>query len=408
MKRHVLQIEEWGRVRANLTSREKSALQAQAQLWQEKNRLSAPPIWFEGAQGEWLRARNYVGLLEANELTLEIWPKLDRESSPSRQTVMHNFLWLLEVANPPFKSADEAYLQSTPLEFFDVFALLFARRLLPELQEGLPLEYQPQSDDLPLVRGRIHFARQLTRHWDRHDQIACLWDEFQVDSPLTRLLKCACRSLANRVRHLRASALLDDCLNHLSEAADLTPRAALSEVTTFNRHTQRFAFCAAFARRLLENAAYEMTAGNAPGFSFLLDMNAVFEDYTRVALQSHFNAFVSSQHEVGALLRAPRLAIAQRADFRWRAGKQLWLGDAKYKTPAAMPDADDVRQITVYGEIEQRNGAVLPHLALLYPFVEGDFRVKVSRAWNEALLFHVPVHLCPPGRNLRVALPSHW
>ncbi len=409
--RRVLQINEWGRVRCDLNAREKSALQARARAWQLQNNLSAPPLWFEGAGGEWLRARHYVGMLEADNITLEIWPKLDNENA-SRHNVMRNFLWLLEVANSNLKSADEAQLQNAPLEFHDIFALLFARRLWPELQDGLPVEYQSQSNDLPLVRGRIHFVRQLTKNWDRRDQIACVWDELQVDTPLTRLLKCACKLLASRVQNPLASSLLDDCLNHLSDAADSSPREVLRETISFHRHTQRFAFCAAFARRILENVAYEMTAGDAAGFSFLLDMNAVFEDYTRAALQAHFGTFVSFQHEVGALLRAPRAAISQRADFRWRVQNQsqnhTWLGDAKYKTPTALPDADDVRQITVYGEIEGRKNQVLPHLALLYPFGGGAFEVKISRAWNDALLSLVPVDLCPPNRNLRAALPENW
>ncbi len=279
MKRRALQIYEWGRVRADLSAREKSALQARAQVWQRQNNLSAPPLWFEGAQGEWLRARNYVGVLEAENIALEIWPKLDSESNSenaSRQSVMHNFLWLLEVANPPLHSADEAHLQNAPLEFFDVLTLLFARRLLPQLQDGLPLEYQQRNGDLPMVRSRIDFSRQLTRNWNRRDQIACVWDELQTDTPLARLLKCACHLLLSRVRHSRAAVLLEECLNLLNDAADLTPRVALRETIIFNRHTERFDFCAAFARRVLENVAYEMAAGKAPGFCFLLDMNCGF------------------------------------------------------------------------------------------------------------------------------------
>ena len=408
--RRLLQINEWSRVRCDLTAREKSALQARAQAWQQQNNLSAPPLWFEGAEGEWLRARNYVGVLETENITLEIWPKLDAENT-ARQSVMDNFLWLLEVANSPLEilqNTNEAPLKNAPLEFFDVFALLFARRLMPELQEGLPVEYQSIDDDLPLVRGRIQFARQLTRNYDRRDQTACLWDELQIDTPLARLLKCACKLLASRVKNPRASAFLDECLKHLAEATDLAPREVLRTAISFNRHTQRFAFCAAFARRLLENAAYEMSAGNAPGFSFLLDMNAVFEDYARAALQAHFGTFVSNQHEVGALLRTPHQAIAQRADYRWRVQNQTWLGDAKYKISTTLPDAADVRQITVYGEIEGRKNEILPHLALIYPFGGGDFKVNISRAWNDALLFLVPVKLCPPQRNLRAALPENW
>lgn len=415
MKRRVLQMEEWGKARVDefhLTAREKNALQAQAELWQRQNHLKAPPLWFEGAGGEWLRARSYVGVLETPTLSLEIWPKLaaaNAAKNESNQNGLSHFLWLLEVAEVEVPFAGEGHLQEAPLQFFDVIALLFARRLLNELQNGLPLEYRRYDDDLPLVRGRIHFARQATRNWNRHDQTACLWDEVSADTPLTRLLKCACLLLKNRVQNARALALLHDCLAHLEEATETTPRVAISETIAFNRHSENLRNSARFARRLLESAAFEMAAGDAPGFTFFVNMNTVFEYYVRAVLRAHFGVPIVAPHKVGTLLWQPQRAIAQRADFRWRTSENLWLGDAKYKVPYALPnalpDADDVRQITVYGEIEGRKSGTLPHLALLYPFVEGAFQVKATRAWNKAALFFIPVHLNPPHRNLKAALP---
>jgi 5-methylcytosine-specific restriction enzyme subunit McrC len=405
MKRRVLQIEEWGRVRADLSAREKNALQAKAQAWQQQNQLSAPPLWFEGTQGQWLRTRSYVGILETDFLTLEIWPKMETNDQ-APHSVMKNFLWLLEVAESEVDVAYEAQLHAAPLEFFDVISLLFSRRLLHKLQDGLPLEYQSRADDLPLVRGRIQFARQATRNWDRRDQTACAWDEMSVDTPLARLLKCACRLLSQRVRNRRAVVLLNDCLAHLGEATDVTPRVALSEVIAYNRHSESLRNSALFARRLLESAAYEMVAGSAPGFTFLVNMNTVFEHYVRAVLQAHFGVAIAAQHQVGTLLWEPQQAIAQRADFRWQTKENLWLGDAKYKVPYTLPDANDVRQVTVYGEIEQRKRGALPHLALLYPFVEGEFQIKATRAWNNAALFFVPVRLSPPNRRLREAFPD--
>jgi 5-methylcytosine-specific restriction endonuclease McrBC regulatory subunit McrC len=420
MTRRVLQIYEWGSLRTDLTAPEKAALQARAQSWQLQNNHVAPPFWFEGAQGEWLKARNYVGVLEAGEIALEIRPKLDA-ANEGEQSAVGNFLWLLEAAQsvneePIISFVDPARLRNAPLDFFDVIAFLFARRLLPELEDGLPLNYQSHSGDLPLVRGRVNFARQLTRHWDRRDKTACVWDELNADTTLARVLKGACRLLRRRVRHPRTAALLEECLALLTDVEDSSPGSLLREEINFNRHTERFSFCVALARRLLENAAYQMAAGETPGLSFLLDMNAVFEDYVRAALQAHFRAPVSAQHEVGALLQLPRPTIAQRADFRWFAKErnELWLGDAKYKNNSGLPDADDVRQITVYGEMERRklkSGASqnpLPHLALLYPFAGGEFKAQISRAWNDASLYFVPVHLRPPGYDLRAALPAEF
>jgi 5-methylcytosine-specific restriction endonuclease McrBC regulatory subunit McrC len=265
------------------------------------------------------------------------------------------------------------------------------------------------------VRERIDFARQLTRQWDRRDVIACRYAEFLADTPMARLLKCACTMLAPRVAHRRALSLLNECLDLLHEAAAVSPREALSARVA---HSERFALSCEWARRLLQSVAYAPQVGSVPSLVFLIDMNVLFEAYVRAALRAYFEVPIAAQTEIGALLRAPR-QIAQRADFRWSANGQSWLGDAKYKFDAPnivpRPSADDVRQITVYAEIARRSAEnttpnSLPNLALFYPFI-GATEIAALRltAWNEASLFAVPVRVLPlrNGRfNLRAALPN--
>jgi hypothetical protein len=115
--------------------------------------------------------------------------------------------------------------------------------------------------------------------------------------------------------------------------------------------------------------------------------------------------------------------IAQKPDFYVTdRGGQVWIGDAKYKHLAkgqsaalafALADGDDegtaagrllspndVRQLTVYAELDRRRrkGAEPARLLLLYPFGgEGSAASASAVAWNGTPFTLAPVRVSPTG-----------
>ena len=68
---------------------------------------------------------------------------------------MSHLLWMLDVARASgFIRCRLAGLDSLE-SFFDLFAWILARRLLNELEGGLPHRYLLHADDLRGVRGRL-------------------------------------------------------------------------------------------------------------------------------------------------------------------------------------------------------------------------------------------------------------
>jgi 5-methylcytosine-specific restriction endonuclease McrBC regulatory subunit McrC len=411
---------------------------AAAEAWRILNGLSVAPLSFAGPDGRQLCARQYVGVIEVNDVVIEIYPKLDsaliaasnREPlSPSVRvdTVMHNLLWMLEVANHrDLVETTTAHLEEAPLSFVDLFAYLLGKNLLPELERGVAHTYVRFDDDIKTVRGRIGLVEQVTRNWNRFDRVFCAWDEFTPNTAINRLFKCACRFLAERVNYMEAARLLIDCQALLSEVEDVSPVTALRDIENlrFDRSVDRFRTAFDLARRLLAGIGHSMGLGSTNTFVFLLDMNQVFERYVHAVLESHFKRAVQEQKYVGSLLDVNPGSISQLADYYWWHGNALWIGDAKYKHLAkgqthalrfrdletedngsddSAPLAGqvlspaDVRQLTIYAELARlREEAVAPPtLMLLYPFV-GSFEQCVSdsvTAWNGSKFWLMPVQL---------------
>ena len=414
-------------------------IDAAAEAWRTLNGLPVSPLSFSGPNGQHLYARQYVGVIEVDEVALEIYPKLDAalievcerqplSSATTIDSVMRNLLWMLEVADHrDLAETATAHLEEAPTSFFDLFAYLLGKNLLPELERGVAHAYVAFTDDLKAVRGRINLVEQVTRNWNRLDRVNCTWDEFTPDTSINRLFKCACRFLSERVNYLEASRLLLDCQALLSEVEDVSPTTALHGVWNlrFDRSVERFRTAFDLARRLLAGIGHNLGVGSANTFVFLLDMNQVFENYVHAVLESHFDTAVEEQKYVGRLFEASPGGISQLADFYWRDAANSWIGDAKYKHLAkgqqrALRFSDlpgeqqnridevvplaghilspaDVRQLTVYAELVRRRErlAAPPDLMLLYPFVgpPGECIPDRVAAWNGSMFWLMPVLL---------------
>ena len=69
-------------------------------------------------------------------------------------SVMRNLLWMLEVADHrDLVETTTAHLEEAPLSFFDLFAYLLGKNLLPELERGIAHAYVTFKDDIKTVGG---------------------------------------------------------------------------------------------------------------------------------------------------------------------------------------------------------------------------------------------------------------
>jgi 5-methylcytosine-specific restriction endonuclease McrBC regulatory subunit McrC len=427
----ILRLCEGGKVSHDLSRSQRAEVEEAASAWQEANNLSQTPLWFSGERVRYLHAaQNYVGVVEAGGVNIEVLPKLDaallREdvSPDSRQaeSVLSHLMWMLEVGDHGvLAETDTASLQEEPSSFFDLWAFLLGKHLLRELENGKARTYQYQEGDLASVRGRIQIGRQVTHNWNRMDHIACAWDEFTPDTPMNRLFKCSLRFLRSRVHHAAASQLTKSCLMFLDDVTDVDAATALSQTShfRFDRMTERFRRTFELARRLLESHGHQLGVGDSNTFVFMVNMADVFENYVRGILEARYRAPIETQKFMGRLF--PSLSkggIHQYADFFWSCNEVLYIGDAKYKHLSAnstrplrfadveadetlagrVLNAADVRQLTVYAELARRNhSANAVRLQLFYPYVGTwppiSLMGATESAWNGDYFDLVPV--CP-------------
>jgi len=400
----IVRLAEWQSRCLNWPLFARRALSDAAQQWQLAHALPRPPLEWGGLDGQTLQAFQYVGVVEIEGFRVEVFPKLDAAllggapvDAELADSTMRALLPMLEAANfGGWVEVGRAQLGEAALAFSDVWAYLLGKHLAPELRQGLVRAYRHECDDLLGVRGKIAVSRQVGALFGRMDKVACEWDEFSPDTPLNRLLKCACRVLIGRTSHPVARGALSDCLFSLDEVTDVRVGVALRECERliWPRAALRFEAAFRLAELLLRELSPDLDGASGQSWSFLVDMNAVFEGFCAAALEARFGCAVETQKKLPTLLRRPN-TMPQLADFVWTRGGR-WIGDAKWKLLDQKRVAiEDVRQITIYADLLQEAESLIhkPRLAILYPTLEVATPPKAFETWNRTTLHLWPVRV---------------
>src|SRR5438046_1429266 len=97
---------------------------------------------FDWSHPHYITAKNWVGVVQVRSLTIEILPKVDAPaactSADSDGTTQSNLLYMLVTAGyVPARDRGVADLRTERLPLLEALILLFANRLVQELQRGM-------------------------------------------------------------------------------------------------------------------------------------------------------------------------------------------------------------------------------------------------------------------------------
>lgn len=337
-----------------------------------------------------IKPLNHVGVVRANDLTIQIFPKVFRhEDLPDHQAVVAgNLLKMLSyTGNVPITEVDMTGLDLRKLDLFEVFIHLFAKNLLRTVRGVRKKEYVARSGDLRVVRGRIEFARYTNPA--RMHIIPCRYHEFSVDNLMNRTLKYTCYLMSRTVSDFATVRLLRSILDILAPVTLEAVSVADIDRITFTRLNRAFEPYIRFCRVFLANSSLTLQASRIESFSLLIPMERLFEEFISAVLVADPVYFfgrqvaVRPQRGVGRLARdeSGRELFNLRPDIVIGAPEVEAVIDIKYKRL----DRDDVRsgvsQADLYQMYAYATKTTARRCMLLYPEVllkqENDFILSV-------------------------------
>jgi len=308
-----------------------------------------------GLGGTWrLVPGSKVGAVHAAGLTVTVEPKLPIE----------RLLFLLEYApDRPVWHTSTVGVTDAP-DLLSAMATVFARAADTATRTGLLQGYRTFDDSLPVLRGRLRIADQLSRRFAMPLPAEVRYDDYTADVPENQVLLAAVLRLLRLPTLPKAARGLLVGLRH--RLADVTApgRGLALPIWTPSRLNVRYLPALRLAGLLLAGSSFEHRPGDVQVSGFVLNLATIFEDFVVATLGSALRSLAG-----GAITPQARLHLEEacevdiRPDLVWRRdGAPAAVVDAKYKAekPSGYPQAD-LYQALAYATVLK-----LPEAHLVY------------------------------------------
>ena len=331
---------------------------------------------------------NYVGIINVNNLIIEILPKISLTNDNSKDREM--LIFMLSKCNKISVDMKEM-INSNILNnsLLDIFAKIFSSALLRELSKGIYRSYVSYEEALTMIRGKISITKSVKENTIIKNKMYCEYDEFTEDNLLNCILKKAINIILFSVKNNNIKKELNIVNNILNEVSDIYIDSNIISNYKLNRMNSRFLKCFTLAKFILLSSSFDKSLGKEDGFSILFEMNYLYEEYIGVLLKEIYNnedVSVITQEKNKYLLwnlKSERNEIALKPDIVvYKNDKVDTIIDTKWKSASVSN-----KEVYSQGDIYQMYAYITSYLEcqkciLLYPRNSNDINHSIWKLNN--------------------------
>lgn len=312
-----------------------------------------------------IRFSHYVGALQAGGLTIEVLPKASRPGEQNPRVWQQALLDMLRACRLlRLENLSSASLSLRPNSILNLYIAVFLEETEALLRQGLVREYSRHAGNLPVLKGRLLFGRQLQKNLAHGERFFTEHEQYGYEHVFNRIIGSALQAL----RSFSLPPGLDARSQRLArQFPDLPPVDATRlewEKLSFGRKTERYQKAVEVAFLLLRHYRPDIRAGRHPLIAVLFDMNLLFEEYVFRQLA---NLNIQGLQVYRQLSRPFWERRYLRPDIMLEYAGQRFVLDTKWKAlQRASPRMEDLRQMFAYTQFFDA-----PHGVLLYPQAYG-------------------------------------
>lgn len=335
-----------------------------------------------------VRLAQFAGLVKIDGRILEILPKVG--DSESAELSRGTFLRLLNSAlDTPLFSGTNVGHDLRRQSLLEVFIRAYLQELSMLVRRGLMRRYRNDEDDLPMVRGRLLIRRQVARHAMRVDQLACRFDDLDIDNPWNRVLKTALQAVRPWLRSIESGRNWIE-LNSAFDEVSADPQALpMMAALVSDRQSRHYGPALRWAEWILRLLSPSVRAGANEAPELLFDMNRLFESAVANLLRRRIGNSMSletqgaGRHLAQIAHSSQSPAFRLRPDLIIRHGAEVRsVGDTKWSRVDiggrgwALPKESHAYQMHAYASAYECDDFVL-----IYPWFGGS-RNALPTAFN--------------------------
>jgi len=246
---------------------------------------------------------NYVGYIQCSTFSIEILPKVAIHNDFIQQRNV-----LIEMLNESgyinVTTTSLAQLQLVNGSLLEIFGRIYASSLSSELSKGVTTKYLQIEKNLTTLKGALVISDHIKENLSRYKKYMayCEYEEKIIDHELNQIFIAANRVLLKYINNLETQKLLKQ-IDHVLDGVryKLFSKIELSRIK-LDRTNKRFALPLLLAKQFLMNITSSFSANKETSFSFLFEMNDLFEKYIASLVKKLTEYTVFEQHNKYRLL----------------------------------------------------------------------------------------------------------
>lgn len=266
-------------------------------LWVDENpeneNLNNPNYQpFISFDGEKSKANNFIGFINYNDDSLEIYPKVFQNMQNLNKDLMHRhlFFWFSYCKKIKFPF-NQSFLDNFEIDRFpELIIYLIGKQINETVSEKPYSAYEEVEEALLTPRGKINFNRYTNSlSYGRHQFIDCDYEPFVYDNKVNRIIKYCVRLLLTQTIIPETQRILNEIIHILDEVEDqscsINQLNQIRVPALFDQYEDVMQCC----RMILENQIYSHAEYEMKNWSLLFPMEYVFEDFISGFLKDHFS-----------------------------------------------------------------------------------------------------------------------
>jgi 5-methylcytosine-specific restriction enzyme subunit McrC len=333
-----------------------------------------------------ISVQSWVGVVQFTDFELQVIPKLTGDYLGLVKLI--DYVSDLDALR---RFSPEWFLQAEGCNLLDIVAMLFIRECEKVVRQGLMADYIDIKEALPVLRGRFLVERQMLKRFGRLDVLECRHDERLTDIPENMILLAALTRCQQAVQHKETHQKVRRLLSIFQQSCTLnTHTISRKQIDIiYNRLNEHYREAHTLAWLILESTGIENIyhMGSHQCFSFLLDMNSLFEQFVRYWIQdiirdTEFKLDAKQKYRsviVDAATQNTSSPIIPDLVIQHRELPGLYLPiDVKYKLyDEKSLNIGDIYQTFLYAySIGARVHGSVPSALILYPISEKTSETK--------------------------------
>ena len=296
-----IQVFEYEKLKANdpiFFANEEVGKKVINKLWQFNDTNNN--IYFDAIRNG-VKFKNYVGVIQIGNITIEILPKADKQKSTEEDKKhWHDALlkMLAKCKKIRVDSVSEASLKKRYHSLLDLYFELFLQEVNYLLEQGLIKKYRKNKDNLYALKGRLNFAQNIQQNLVHKERFYTSHQIYDHDHLINQIIYNALLVLKTITNSSFLSDNIVRTLSRFPEVQEKIINKSHFDQLVVNRKTTEYNEAIKIAKMILLNYSPDIKGGNENMLALLFDMNKLWEEYVyrMLAKLQHDNLEVGFQN----------------------------------------------------------------------------------------------------------------